>query len=120
MDEQQYITTLLAAFKQNGLGDLLTNESAEKLYLFSNLLVETNKITNLTAITDEEGIILKHFIDCAVCLKHVDLKGKVIDVGTGAGFPGLVLKILKPEIEICLLDSLNKNYISHFQNNVHF
>lgn len=63
---------------------------------------------NLTAITEKNEVAVKHFIDCATCLKHIDLSGSVIDVGTGAGFPGLVLKILKPEIKICLLDSLNK------------
>ena len=108
MDEQQYITTLLAAFKQNGLGDLLTDKSAEKLYLFSNLLVETNKITNLTAITDEEGIILKHFIDCASISRYIPAGARIIDVGCGAGFPSLPLAIIRPDISVTSLDSTGK------------
>ena len=108
MDKQQYISTLLTAFKENGLGDLLTSESAEKLYNFSNLLVETNKITNLTAITDEKGIILKHFIDCASIARYIPNKARIIDVGCGAGFPSLPLAIIRPDVSVTSLDSTGK------------
>lgn len=108
MDKQQYISTLLTAFKGNGLDDLLTNESAEKLYLFSNLLIETNKITNLTAITDEKGIILKHFIDCASISRYIPSDATLIDVGCGAGFPSLPLAIIRPDISVTSLDSTGK------------
>ena len=81
------------------------------LVKYGELLVEWNEKINLTAITEEKDIAIKHFLDCATCLNAVELKGKVIDVGTGAGFPGLVLKILKPEIELYLLDSLNKRLL---------
>jgi len=77
---------------------------------FYKRLDETNKVMNLTAISGEEDTARLHFLDCAAMLTEVDLKGKtVIDVGTGAGFPGMPLVIVCPEIEkITLLDSLNK------------
>jgi 16S rRNA (guanine527-N7)-methyltransferase len=70
--------------------------------------VDWNNKINLTAITDETGIATKHFLDSLTAIKTGYVSGKVIDVGTGAGFPGLVLKIAKPDIELTLLDSLNK------------
>ena len=80
----------------------------DQLLLYAKELVEWNEKINLTAICDDFGIATKHFLDSATPLLTDYVKGKVIDVGTGAGFPGLVLKILKPEIELTLLDSLNK------------
>ena len=99
---------LLSAFESNGISDLITAESVEKLYLFSNLLVETNKITNLTAITDEKGIILKHFVDCASISRYVPANSRLIDVGCGAGFPSLPLAIIRPDITVVSLDSTGK------------
>lgn len=75
---------------------------------YFELLVEWNEKINLTAITEKSEVFLKHFVDSATCLLNENISGKVIDVGTGAGFPGMVLKILKPEIKLTLLDSLNK------------
>ena len=108
MDKTQYISMLLSAFESNGISDLITAESAEKLYLFSNLLVETNKITNLTAITDEKGIILKHFVDCASISRYIPANSRLIDVGCGAGFPSLPLAIIRPDITVVSLDSTGK------------
>ncbi|MBR2335495.1 MAG: 16S rRNA (guanine(527)-N(7))-methyltransferase RsmG [Clostridia bacterium] len=108
MDKNQYISTLLSTFENNGISDLVTAESAEKLYLFSNLLVETNKITNLTAITDEKGIILKHFVDCASISRYIPTNYRLIDVGCGAGFPSLPLAIIRPDIAVVSLDSTGK------------
>lgn len=79
-----------------------------QLTAYAKLLQEWNEKMNLTAICDDEGIAVKHFLDSATALKTDLINGKVIDVGTGAGFPGMVLKILKPDIELTLLDSLNK------------
>ena len=76
---------------------------------YYELLTEWNRVMNLTAISGEEDTARLHFLDCAALLQLTDLRGKrVIDVGTGAGFPGLVLKILCPELELTLLDSLDK------------
>lgn len=108
MDKNQYISTLLSAFESNGISYLVTAESSEKLYLFSNLLVETNKITNLTAITDEKGIILKHFVDCASISRYIPTNSRLIDVGCGAGFPSLPLAIIRPDITVVSLDSTGK------------
>ncbi|MBQ7045578.1 MAG: 16S rRNA (guanine(527)-N(7))-methyltransferase RsmG [Clostridia bacterium] len=88
----------------------ITNEQLEQFDLYAKMLVEWNEKINLTAITDPEQIVIKHFYDCALILKNFGLKqgASVIDVGTGAGFPGVVLKILRPDIKLTLLDSLNK------------
>jgi len=83
-------------------------ETLEKLVKYADLLKIWNEKMNLTAVRDDFGIATKHFLDSATPLLTGCVNGKVIDVGTGAGFPGLVLKILKPEIEITLLDSLKK------------
>ena len=81
----------------------------EKYY---ELLVEKNKVMNLTAITDRDEVVLKHFIDSAALLKfHKLTDEKIIDVGTGAGFPGIPLKILCPDIRVTLFDSLNKRVL---------
>lgn len=96
---------------ENGFSELglsVDSSRIDKLIRYSELLTEWNNKINLTAICDKEGIATKHFLDSATVLLTGFVDGKVIDVGTGAGFPGLVLKILKPEIELTLLDSLNK------------
>jgi 16S rRNA (guanine527-N7)-methyltransferase len=67
-----------------------------------------NKIQNLTAITDEKEFILLHLIDCLSVVKYLPENARIIDIGTGAGFPGMVIKIARPDIEILFLDSLNK------------
>lgn len=94
------------------LGDdiLLDGEMKEKLSEYAELLCLWNEKMNLTAITDPEGIAVKHFLDSITVLKFADIErnAKVIDVGTGAGFPGLVLKIVRPDLEVTLLDSLQK------------
>ena len=82
---------------------------APQLAQYGHLLLEKNQVMNLTAITEHDQVARLHMLDCAALLTHVDLKGKsLIDVGTGAGFPGMVLKIMEPSLELTLLDSLEK------------
>ena len=90
------------------LGIDLSDNQIDTLIKYKELLVEWNEKINLTAITDDFGVYTKHFLDSLTTLLTDKVKGDVIDVGTGAGFPGLVLKIAKPEINLTLLDSLNK------------
>ena len=86
----------------------LSEDKIKKFYNYMNLLIEWNQKINLTSITDPKEIILKHFIDSLTINKYIKENTKMIDVGTGAGFPGIPLKILRDDIEIILLDSLNK------------
>ncbi len=89
----------------------INSEQLEHFEKYAALLKEWNKKMNLTAIDDDEGIAIKHFIDSISLLKFADIRGKIIDIGTGAGFPGIPLKIMRPKIELTLLDSLNKRLI---------
>lgn len=98
------------------LGIELTEEQLIKLDKFYNLLIEWNEKINLTRITEEQEVYLKHFYDSLTIAKVVDLstKNTLCDVGTGAGFPGIVLKIVYPNLKITLVDSLLKrvNYLN--------
>ncbi len=87
------------------------NDSMKQRFLkYAELLVEWNKKINLTAITEPNEIAVKHFLDCLMIFKYVEIpKGSsVVDIGTGAGFPGVVMKIVRPDIKLTLVDSLNK------------
>ncbi|MCI2112377.1 MAG: 16S rRNA (guanine(527)-N(7))-methyltransferase RsmG [Ruminococcus sp.] len=88
----------------------LTENQLEQLEKYFKLLVEWNQKINLTAITDEQGVAVKHFADSLSLFNYVDIpeNSTIIDVGTGAGFPGIVLKIARPDIRLTLLDSLQK------------
>ena len=85
-----------------------TQEMLDKLELYYSFLVEYNKKVNLTAITEKNDVYLKHFADSLLGLKYIPSNAAVCDIGTGAGFPGVVLKIFKPSISLYLVDSLNK------------
>ena len=91
-------------------GIILDDKKIKKLNLYGNLLIEWNEKINLTAITEPEDVLIKHFYDCILFFKHneVPVGATLIDVGTGAGFPGLVLKIVREDLKVTLLDSLNK------------
>lgn len=89
----------------------LNDRQLEQFYKYKELLVEWNEKMNLTAITDDYEVIVKHFIDCLQCSKVITNEKSIIDVGTGAGFPGMVLAIYYPEIKFTLLDALNKRLI---------
>lgn len=93
-----------------GLGIKVTAEQAEKFQRYMELLIEWNEKLNLTAITEPDEIVEKHFIDSLTLLLACRPKegGKLLDVGTGAGFPGVPVKIMRPDLEVTLLDGSNK------------
>ena len=98
----------------------ITDLQTQKFFKYMNLLIEWNQKINLTAIIEPKDIIIKHFVDCGTLLKYLNSNEKVIDVGTGAGFPGIPLKILDESINITLVDSLNKrvNFLNEVISNL--
>lgn len=94
-------------------GIAVDSAAPARLARYAEELVAYNQKVNLTAITAPEEIAVKHFLDCLLLLTQVDLpqNAKVIDVGTGAGFPGMVLKIARPDLQVTLLDSLQKRLV---------
>lgn len=94
----------------NNLGLQINEDIIDSLDKFAYMLTEKNKVMNLTAITDADGIAVKHFADSLSLLKAADIKSgaKVLDLGTGAGFPGIPLLIAKPDISLTLIDSTAK------------
>ncbi|OON98021.1 MAG: 16S rRNA methyltransferase G [Epulopiscium sp. Nele67-Bin005] len=107
---------MLEQLLKDGAAELeidLTPVQISQLLLYKSLLLEWNEKVNLTAITDETEVITKHFLDCMTICKAISMQNvnTLIDVGTGAGFPGLVLKIVYPHIKITLVDSLNKRLV---------
>ena len=92
------------------LGIIINNEKLEQLEEYYNFLTEYNNHTNITAITEEKEVYLKHFYDSLTIVKTINLNEKqsLIDIGTGAGFPGVILKIFFPHLKVTLLESNNK------------
>lgn len=98
-----------SGLEELGLAGRVPEDAPAKLARYGQLLLEKNQVMNLTAIREPEAVARLHMLDCAALLKFCDLEGKtLVDVGTGAGFPGMVLKILVPSLDVTLLDSLNK------------
>ncbi len=108
MTYTEYKETLCRAFSAN-LPEIELNEDIiDRFYRFSSILIETNKTFNLTAITDEKDVILKHFVDCATISKNIPVNSRIIDVGCGAGFPSIPIAILRSDLSITSLDSTGK------------
>lgn len=106
MEQKQFSIEVIEKAKKIEVS--VIQEDTEKLYEYMNLLIEWNTKINLTAITEPNDIILKHFIDSITINKYLEDVSSVLDIGTGAGFPGIPLKILHPNIKFSLVDSLNK------------
>lgn len=108
-----------ADFKQEveRLGIIITDEQLKLLDKFYSILLETNKQMNLTRIIDKEDVYLKHFYDSLTIVKCYDLNQvqTLLDIGSGAGFPGIILKIFFPHLKVTLIDALQKrvNYLNH-------
>lgn len=108
MELREYILSAIADYDIT-----LTNKQLEQFETYYRLLVDWNEKINLTAITDPKGVAVKHFADSLSLLRYLNIKenARVIDIGTGAGFPGVVLKIARPDIQLTLLDSLKKRFL---------
>ena len=109
MEIEEFSNVFINVLKEIGLE--INQEKVNKFYKYMNLLLEWNEKMNLTAITDYEEIIIKHFIDSLTIEQEIKENSQVVDVGTGAGFPGIPLKIFRDDIKITLVDSLNKRLI---------
>ena len=111
MNKDEFISTL------KKLDINLTDKQLSDLDTYYKMLIDYNSHTNLTRITEEKEVYLKHFYDSLTLVKIVNLDNQsLLDIGTGAGFPGLVLKIVFPDLKVTLVDSLNKRII--FLNSV--
>ena len=107
MEKNIFIQKLNTALKEN-TDIILTNKQQEQMFLLAERLVEVNKVMNLTAITDEDGIILRHLVDSLLISEYFAPTSTIIDVGCGAGFPSLPLAIVRPDLRITSLDSTEK------------
>lgn len=104
----EFTDILKSRGQENGIE--FSETQLDQFEIYFKTLVEWNEFMNLTAITDMDGVALKHFVDSVIMLKYAEVPKncKMVDVGTGAGFPSVPLKIMRPDIELTLLDSLNK------------
>ncbi len=106
MEKEQF--ELLMKEYSEELDIMFNDKQIEQFFEYMNLLLEWNKNINLTAITEPKDIIIKHFIDSITINKYVKKDKNIVDIGTGAGFPGIPLKIIRPDLKVVLVDSLNK------------
>ena len=113
MEFELFSNTCLKAFEINNLS-APNEDSIQKLYALTKAMLETNKVMNLTAIKDENGIILRHYVDSLLISQFIPKNSRIIDVGCGAGFPTLPLAIFRPDLSITALDSTAKriNYVA--------
>ena len=106
MDFEEFKNELLIQAKK--IDVILDEEQIQKFYKYMELLLEWNEKINLTAIVEPRDVILKHFVDSLTICKELQKNKTLADIGTGAGFPGIPVKILRPDLDITLIDSLNK------------
>ena len=108
VNDAEFLARLNRVFALNRLDRYLSRERAEKLFTLARRLAEEGAQYNLSAITDPDGIIFKHFADSAALCPYIPEKATVLDVGTGAGFPSLVLAVCRPDIQVTALDATEK------------
>ena len=106
MDFKEFEVFFEKELKKNNLN--VKKESYIKFYNYMKKVLDWNTKINVTAVRDEESFIIKHFIDSLMINKYIEGKLKVIDIGTGAGFPGVPIKLYNEDLEITLIDSINK------------
>ena len=106
MNKEEFVKEIILKLKEININ--INEKIADKFYKYTNMLLEWNEKINLTAITEISDIILKHYIDSLTINKYIKEQKTIIDIGTGAGFPGIPLKIVNPNNKFILVDSLNK------------
>ena len=106
MNNKEFLEELIG--KAQKIDIKISEEEANKFYNYMNLLLEWKEKINLTAITVPKEVILKHFVDSITINKYIEDKNTIMDIGTGAGFPGIPLKIINKDKKFILVDSLNK------------
>lgn len=108
INKSAFYEKLASALTKNALGEFTSDEIFDKLYTLTEHMLTVNEYMNLTAITDIDGIVLKHYVDSLTVSKYIPESASVIDVGCGAGFPSLPLAIARPDLTITALDSTAK------------
>ena len=113
MDKDKFIDLLRQTSQE--IGVLLTQSQLELFWLYLQELLEWNKTFNLTGITDPADIIIKHFVDSLTPLPYLELSGRLLDIGSGAGFPGIPLKIGAPQLQVHIVDAKRKktSFLKH-------
>ena len=115
MSKESFVENLRWTFEKNSLSEYLTMENEEKFYSLFRILVEYNEKVNLTAITDEDGVILKHFADSLAFANRLAPRTRLIDIGCGGGFPSLPIAIVRKDVNIMGVDSVGKkvNFVNY-------
>lgn len=104
--KEEFLAILQTAFNQKGIS--LTDKQGEDFFKYYSMLIEWNNKFNLTAITSPQDVVKKHFLDSVMSINFLPQGAKILDVGAGAGFPSLPIKILRQDIKLTMLDSVNK------------
>lgn len=116
----EIINSVIADCRAKGIK--IDEKATERLEKYCKILIEENEKYNLTAITEPDEIAIKHFADCILFAAELDIKdnARLCDVGSGAGFPGMVIKIIRPDLDVTLIDGLNKrvNFLTELANSL--
>ena len=108
MEKQNFFEITERVFRENGLSEFWNEGTKDKFHELCNIMLEQNKVMNLSAIRDEEGVICRHFADSLTVVKHIPEGARILDVGSGGGMPTLPLAIARPDVSITALDATAK------------